>query len=71
MYLDAPIGKDLWVYTSKGLPTVGQDEVILLLIRLNDDESLPRREIFEHFQSLYEQARGGIPLIEQVLILIL
>ncbi len=55
---DAPAEGELWSYRSEGLCTVGQDEVVILLVR-NQDENLPHRDMFEHFQSLYEQAKSG------------
>ena len=50
----------MWSYRSEGLASVGQDEIVLLLARKGEDETwMPHKDIFEHFQSLYEQARAG------------
>ena len=41
------------------MTAVGQDEVVILLVK-EPDEDLPPKDIFLHLQSLYEQAgRGG------------
>ena len=41
------------------MSAVGQDEIVILLVK-NPEEDVPPRDIFEHLQTLYEQAgRGG------------
>lgn len=57
-FLDEPVGRTIWNFRSQGLASVGQDEVVFLLIR-NEDECLPPRDIFDQIQSIYEAARGG------------
>lgn len=52
----------MWVYKSEGLSTVGQDEVVVLLVRVSG-ETLPHKDILEHFQNLYEQAKTGKELL--------
>ncbi len=60
---DAPVEDDeVWVYKSEGLSTVGQDEVVVLLVRVSG-ETLPHKDILEHFQNLYEQAKTGKELL--------
>ena len=54
----SPINKPVWNFRTQGLAAVGQDEVVILLIKL-EGESLPARNIFEHLQHLYEQASNG------------
>ena len=54
----SPINKPVWNFRTQGLAAVGQDEVVILLIKL-EGESLPARNIFEHLQHLYEQASIG------------
>ncbi|TRY74841.1 hypothetical protein TCAL_04497 [Tigriopus californicus] len=56
-----PVGRTIWNFRSQGLASVGQDEVVFLLIR-NEDECLPPRDIFDQIQSIYEAARGGNPV---------
>ena len=40
------------------MTAVGQDELAILLVK-NPEEQIPPRDIFEHLQSLYEQAGRG------------
>ena len=54
----SPINKPVWNFRTQGLAAVGQDEVVILLIKL-EGESLPARNIFEHLQHLYEQVSIG------------
>ena len=49
----------MWNFRTQGLSTVGQDEVVILLIKV-EGETLPAKNIFEHLQQLYEQAKNGI-----------
>ena len=49
----------VWNFRTWGMTAVGQDEVVILLVK-EPDEDLPPKDIFLHLQSLYEQAgRGG------------
>ncbi len=57
-FLDEPLGKDLWVYSSEGLRPVGQDEVVLI-IEQDLRPNCPHRNVFEFFQRLYDNARKG------------
>ena len=50
----APVSKLVWNFASRGLTSVGQDEVVILL-EAEDDENLPPRDIFVVIQSIYEQ----------------
>ena len=54
----SPINKPLWNYKTQGLSSVGQDEIVILLVQ-NTDEKTPHRNIFDHFQHIYEQAAQG------------
>ena len=56
--LYSPINKPLWNYKTQGLSSVGQDEIVILLVQ-NTDEKTPHRNIFDHFQHIYEQAAQG------------
>jgi len=48
-----------WSFTSRGLCTVGQDDVVILLESL-PDETLPPPDVFQHIALLYDQASQGI-----------
>ena len=54
----SPINKPLWNYKTQGLSSVGQDELVILLVQ-NEGELTPSRSIFDHFQHIYEQAAQG------------
>ncbi len=56
--LDAPVSEFVWNFKTHGMNAVGQDEVAILLVK-NPDEDVPPRDIFEHLQTLYEQASKG------------
>lgn len=58
-----PINKLCWNFATRGLTSVGQDEVVILL-EVADDEQLPPREVFTMLQALYEQAGAGSPVAE-------
>jgi len=48
-----------WSFTSRGLCTVGQDDVVVLMECL-PDETLPPTDVFQHVALLYEQASQGL-----------
>jgi len=58
-----PINKLCWNFATRGLTSVGQDEVVVLL-EVAEDEQLPPREVFTMLQALYEQAGAGAPVAE-------
>ncbi len=47
-----------WCFTSKGMCTVGQDEIVIVLECLPDEKVVPR-DIFCHLNSVYEEAGKG------------
>ena len=52
-----------WNFATRGLTSVGQDEVVILL-EVEEGETLPPREVFTMLQALYEQAGAGNPVTE-------
>jgi len=54
----SPVSEYVWNFKTQGMTAVGQDEFAILLVK-NPDENVPPRDIFEHLQSLYEQAGRG------------
>ena len=48
----------MWNFKTQGMTAVGQDELVILLVK-NQEEKVPPRDIFEHLQVLYEQAGRG------------
>lgn len=63
LVLYSPISKRVWNYRTQGLTSVGQDEVVILLVQTTD-EHLPPRDIFEHLQALYETAGTGTQVVD-------
>ncbi|XP_023225327.1 zinc finger FYVE domain-containing protein 9-like [Centruroides sculpturatus] len=57
--LDCCIGKECWCFTSNGLNTVGQDEVMVIIERLSNENTIPR-DIFRFFSMLYDNASKGV-----------
>ncbi len=54
----SPVGKFVWNFASRGLTSVGQDEIVILL-EVEEEETLPPRDIFTLIQSIYEQVEHG------------
>ena len=52
-----------WNFATRGLTSVGQDEVVILL-EVEEGEVTPPREVFSMLQALYEQAGAGNPVTE-------
>ena len=55
---DTPVSDFVWNFKTQGMTAVGQDELAILLVK-KPEEQIPPRDIFEHLQSLYEQAGRG------------
>ncbi|XP_067677797.1 zinc finger FYVE domain-containing protein 16-like isoform X2 [Haliotis asinina] len=58
LMLDCCVNRECWTFTTRGLCTVGQDEIIIIL-ECFPDESQPARDIFCHFATMYEEAGKG------------
>ncbi|XP_781105.3 uncharacterized protein LOC575625 isoform X1 [Strongylocentrotus purpuratus] len=56
--LNCCVNRTCWCFSTKGLSTVGQDEVVIVLECLPDEKTIPR-DIFCHLYSLYEDAKRG------------
>ncbi|XP_013412068.1 zinc finger FYVE domain-containing protein 16 isoform X2 [Lingula anatina] len=56
--LDCCVNRVCWTFSTKGMCTVGQDEVVIILECLPDEKEVPR-DIFCHFQNMYEEAGKG------------
>ncbi|XP_021342255.1 uncharacterized protein LOC110442795 isoform X2 [Mizuhopecten yessoensis] len=56
--LDCCVNRTCWCLTTKGMCTVGQDEIVIVLEVLPDEATLPR-DILCHFQTMYEEAGKG------------
>jgi len=58
-----PVNRTVWNFASRGLTSVGQDEVAILL-DIKEDEQIPPRNVFTMLQGLYEQSGAGHPVQE-------
>ncbi|XP_022089254.1 uncharacterized protein LOC110978509 [Acanthaster planci] len=57
--LNCCVNRTCWCFSTKGMATVGQDEIVIVLECLTDEKTVPK-DIFRHLQSLYEQASRGV-----------
>ncbi|KAF0312716.1 Zinc finger FYVE domain-containing protein 9 [Amphibalanus amphitrite] len=56
--LDCCVGRTCWIFTSHGLSTVGQEEVVVILESLPDEAALPK-DIFFFYHHLFAEAAKG------------
>ena len=47
-----------WSYVTRGMANVGQDEVVVLLERHEEDKTVPH-DVFRHLGALYDDASQG------------
>jgi len=57
--VDCCLARTCWCFVTRGLCTVGQDEVIIVLECIPHEKELPR-DVFTHLLSLYHQAARGL-----------
>ncbi|CAG5126385.1 unnamed protein product, partial [Candidula unifasciata] len=61
--LDCCVNKVCWCFVTRGMNTAGQSELIVLLElteeELTSDSLSPARDVFVHFQIIYEEALKG------------
>jgi hypothetical protein len=60
--LDCCAKIDVWSFASKGLSTVGQDEIAVILERVDDEKRVPR-DVFRLITSIYDSSSKGILLL--------
>ncbi|XP_077981163.1 uncharacterized protein LOC144436289 [Glandiceps talaboti] len=53
--LDCCVNRVCWCFTTKGMPIVGQDEIVIVVEYLPQEKTIPR-DIFCHFNTVYEEA---------------
>lgn len=56
--VDCCVNRLCWCFTTKGLCTVGQDEIVILLECLPDEKTVPV-DILRHLHVIYEMASHG------------
>ncbi|XP_067937820.1 uncharacterized protein [Watersipora subatra] len=61
--MDCCTGRQCWCFSSNGLNTVSQDEVVFLLECLPEESSIPK-DVFHFYKMLYQQAAAGQQVTE-------
>lgn len=56
--VDCCVNKICWCFTTKGMCTIGQDEVIVVLECLPDENTAPM-DVFRHLSFIYDEASKG------------
>ncbi|KAK3612360.1 hypothetical protein CHS0354_011081, partial [Potamilus streckersoni] len=56
--LDCCVNRVCWCFSSRGLCSVGQEEIVIVLEMLQE-EKCPPRDIFYHFNYIFEEASKG------------
>lgn len=56
--LDCCVNRTCWCFTTKGMCTVGQDEIVIVLECFPDEKTIPK-DVFWHFHTVYEEAYKG------------
>ncbi|XP_076341501.1 uncharacterized protein LOC143242029 isoform X2 [Tachypleus tridentatus] len=51
-------GKECWCFTSRGMCSVGQDEIVVVLEKETSEDTVPR-DVFRLFTTVYDNASGG------------
>lgn len=57
--LDCCVNRVCWSFTTQGMCTVGQDEIVIILESLPEEDMIPL-DIFRHLYHVYEEAGKGI-----------
>lgn len=57
--LDCCVNTEVWSFASKGLACVGQDEVAVILEKLDDESTVPR-DIFKLISHVWESSSRGV-----------
>lgn len=60
--MDCCTGSICWCFTSNGLNTVSQDEIVFVL-RCEADENRIPRDVFHLFKMLYQHAAAGMVIV--------
>ncbi|XP_076347054.1 uncharacterized protein LOC143245084 isoform X2 [Tachypleus tridentatus] len=56
--LECCCGKECWCFTSRGMCSVGQDEIVVILEKHSSDQTVPK-DIFRLFTTIYDNASSG------------
>lgn len=59
--VDCCVNRTVWCFTTRGMTSVGQEEIVTVLETL-PDEHAPPRDIFVHLNNVYEDASKGKPV---------
>ncbi|GJQ75329.1 putative metal ion binding protein [Trypoxylus dichotomus] len=61
--MDCCINKKAWCFSTEGLISVGQDEIVYVIELMDDEKSIPV-DIFHHINSIYSDAVKGTTVTE-------
>lgn len=56
--VDCCVNRVCWSFTTQGMCTVGQDEIVIILESLPEEDMIPL-DIFRHLYHVYEEAGKG------------
>jgi len=62
--VDCCVNRVVWCFTTQGMASVGQEELVIILETAPDDAA-PPRDIFIHLNNVYEDASKGIVDIQK------
>ena len=60
--VDCCVNRVCWCFTTRGMCTVGQDEIVVILEHLPEEDTIPM-DIFRHLYHVYEEAGKGSLLL--------
>ncbi|KAF5280477.1 hypothetical protein FQA39_LY18058 [Lamprigera yunnana] len=61
--MDCCINKCAWCFSTEGMISVGQDEIVLLLEFVDNEKTIPK-DIFLHLNTIYLDAKSGTSISE-------
>lgn len=61
--LDCCVNRTVWCFTTRGMTSVGQEEIVIVLESL-PEENTPPRDIFVHLNNVFEDASKGNVITE-------
>ncbi|XP_052774199.1 LOW QUALITY PROTEIN: zinc finger FYVE domain-containing protein 9-like [Mya arenaria] len=61
--LDCCVNRTVWCFTTKGMTSVGQEEIAIVLECLPEEDT-PPRDIFVHLNNVFEEANKGTEIPE-------
>lgn len=56
--VDCCVNKLVWCFSSEGMISVGQDEIVVLLEFIDNEKTVPK-DVFVHLNNIYNDAIKG------------